>query len=265
MSSIEKTEAVVLRSIPFRETSKIVTFYTRRFGRLSTIVKGARRSPGRFGSSLEPMSHNLIIVYKKEGRELQTLSQSDRISSFRRLTEDLDRMAAGMSMIELVWLVTREEEENEALFSLLTGSLAAADDATKNPSSVLYLFEVRLAKILGFQPFFNRCAGCGKTLAQGNLTGALIRFHLDRGGALCESCPPEGGHIVLLSRPVFDALRGLSEAPDAESANGVLLDAPTGDGVREFLWKYLRHHVPDLRPLRSESVFSRMLDSDVRP
>src|ERR1041384_4610175 len=125
MSTIEKTEAVVLRSIPFRETSKIGSFYPRRFGRLSTIVRGARRSPGKFGSSLEPMSHDVIVVYKKEGRELQTLSQCDRINSFRRLTEDLDRMSAGMTMIALVWLVTRAGGADAQLVSLFSQALPA--------------------------------------------------------------------------------------------------------------------------------------------
>jgi DNA repair protein RecO (recombination protein O) len=265
MSTIEKTEAVVLRSIPFRETSKIVTFYTRRFGRLSTIVRGARRSPGKFGSSLEPMSHDVIVVYKKEGRELQTLSQCDRINSFRRLTEDLDRMSAGMTMIELVWMVTREEEENAQLFSLLTQALTAADDATKNPFSVLYWFEVRLAKHLGFEPFFDRCAGCRKTISTENQTGGVVRFHLGRGGPLCESCPPEGGQILFLSRPVLGVLAALTRAADAEAAGGLSYDAPTRDAVHDFLQKFLRYHVPGLRPLRSEKVFSRILEVQSTP
>lgn len=260
MSTIEKTEAVVLKSIPFRESSKIVTFYTRRFGRLSAMVKGARRSPGRFGSSLEPMSHDVIVVYKKEGREIQTLSQCDLVRPFRRLSEDLESMSAGMSMIELVWMVTREEEENPALFSLLTESLSAANDATKNALTVFYWYEVRLAALLGFQPAFDRCAGCGKALAPEDETRGLIRFHLGRGGPVCASCSPQPGQILNLTRPVLSALHELSQAASPQDAGSLNLDASLRDGIRDFIWKYLQYHVQDLRPLRTERVFSRILE-----
>lgn len=258
MSSIEKTEAVVLKSMPYRETSKIVTFYTRRFGRLSTIVKGARRSTNRYGSSLEPMAHDMIVVYKKEGRELQTLAACDLLRPFRRLYEDLENMSAGMAMIELISVLAREEDENVPLFSLLRDSLAAVDSETKNTSSVLYWFEVRLAKILGFQPIFGRCATCGKPLPGNDEAGGLIRFHLEKGGPVCELCSREPGESVPLEPRLLRALDRLSQLSGPLEAAAAELDPEMGERIREFIWKYLRYHVQGLRPLKSERVFSRI-------
>ena len=63
---IAKTEAVVLRSMKYRETSRIVSFYTKQFGKISGIVKGARSPKNAFGSALQPMSHVSLVLYKKD-------------------------------------------------------------------------------------------------------------------------------------------------------------------------------------------------------
>ncbi|HEV8538897.1 MAG TPA: DNA repair protein RecO, partial [Bacteroidota bacterium] len=101
MSQIVTTEAIVLKSMKYRETSRIVTFYTRSFGKIPGIVKGARQAKSKYGTSLQPMSYVSLVFYRKEGREIQTVSQCDLMKSFRHLAEDMEKMAVGMAMIEL--------------------------------------------------------------------------------------------------------------------------------------------------------------------
>ena len=74
---IESTDAIVLRAIKYGDTSKIVTLYTRRFGKVAVIAKGARSAKSKFGSALEPMSLIQAVFYRKENREVQLLSQAD--------------------------------------------------------------------------------------------------------------------------------------------------------------------------------------------
>jgi len=137
MSLIEKTEAVVLRSMPYRETSKNCYILYAPVWKLSTIVKGARRPLGRYGSSLEPMSHDLIVIYKKETRELQTLTNATGSVSSRACMRILPRCLAGLGMIEITAMVAHDEEENAGLFSLLVNCLSAADAATKTRPCVI--------------------------------------------------------------------------------------------------------------------------------
>jgi len=51
--SIHKTEALVLNKWDFRETSIIVNFYSRDFGKMSGILKGIKKEPAKFASTLE--------------------------------------------------------------------------------------------------------------------------------------------------------------------------------------------------------------------
>ena len=50
------TPAIVLRTRPFGESDKIVSFLTENFGKITGIAKGAMRSRKRFVNSLEPFS-----------------------------------------------------------------------------------------------------------------------------------------------------------------------------------------------------------------
>lgn len=258
-NAIVTTEAVVLRSMKYLETSKIVTFYSRRYGKIATIVKGARRSPGKYGASLEPMSYDSIVVYRKEGRELQTLAQCSLLKSFRRLYEDLGRMAVGMTIIELVSIVAHEEEENAPLFDLIVESLDGVDRLDGNPSNLLYRFIVRLASILGFHPTFDRCIACGSPIPGPGDPEAERRFHLSGGGPLCSSCPDAAGKSVSIQAEALLALHSLAWSPDVAVAAVSDIASRHREQIEGLLWAYLRFHVSGMRMLKSGRVFSRIL------
>ena len=77
-----KTEALIIKTIPFKETSKIVRMYTRDKGKIAAIAKGASRSKSNFRGKLDPLNYIESIVYFKESREVQTLGEIDLIKSF---------------------------------------------------------------------------------------------------------------------------------------------------------------------------------------
>jgi DNA repair protein RecO (recombination protein O) len=256
MSSIVKTDAIVLKAIKYREASKIVTFYTRQFGKISAIAKGARRATSKYGSSLDPLSYVSLVLYKKEGREIQTLSQCDLMKSFRHLYEDLDKMAAGMAILELVTVVTHEQEKNLPLFNLLVESLTAVNNATKNPSSLLYVFEFQLARVLGFQPSFGNCISCGKPVVR---EGAdRIEYHLEQGGPLCGSCGIVPGSKITLNGSVFQLLSRMSLNTKVTTDVNIEIDKKSQREIENFLRSFLQFHVSGIRPLKSEKVFLKI-------
>ena len=77
--SIQRTHAIVLRTRKVRESSKIAVFFTNKCGKISAIAKGSLRPKSKFGSSLELFTRSSIIFYKKENRELHTLSHSESL------------------------------------------------------------------------------------------------------------------------------------------------------------------------------------------
>jgi DNA repair protein RecO (recombination protein O) len=261
MRTIEKTEAVVLRSMKYLESSKIVTLYTAEYGKLSVIAKGARQRKNKYGAALEPMTHLSAIVYRKDGRNLQVLGDCDIVHPFRRLMEDLDKMSVGLAVIELMNIVTHEEEKNSTLFALLVETLHHLDIATEPPSLLLYFFELHLSSILGFHPAFELCAGCGKNIrGHGGVKNDLWVL-MGSGGFLHEGCYRESGAGYHLSVKAFDLLLHLLDSPPGSVMEGNTRNKPVEDEVGRFLWTYMQYHIPGIKLLKSQKIFSVLLQS----
>lgn len=270
MSPLVKSDAVVLRAVKFGESSRIVTFFTENFGKLAGIVKGARRPGNRFGSTLQPMSQVSVVIYRKPGRDVQTVSQCDHLRTYARIATDLDRISAGMQMVELVGMVLHEEEENREVYRLLTGALGDLDAETISPWPLFYDFEVQLADALGFRIDFSRCAGCGRAVEEFFGTSDTVKMDLARGGPVCRSCDSPSLRGVVLTAAGLKFLMSLTPGkisggspatvdPGGPAGSGGPVGpfGPIGksDEIENFISQYFIYHLPGFRKLRSGDVF----------
>jgi DNA repair protein RecO (recombination protein O) len=190
--SIHKTEAIVLNTQNFRQTSLIANFYTRDFGKFSGLLKGMREDTAKFNSNLDVFSLNEIIFYKKINSSLHLISQCDLKKDFRLIKTDLERIRKAFSLVELVNILTVQEDKNERIFDLI---LACLEQLEKNSHSdkILIIFKIKLLDFCGFKPHLNSCVSCNNKII------AQARFSLKLGGLLCERC--QGKDIK--SRTVF--------------------------------------------------------------
>jgi DNA repair protein RecO (recombination protein O) len=253
---IVTADAIVLRTMKYRETSLLAVLYTRGGGKISVIAKGARDGKSRLGPSLQPMNHVTAVFYRKESRDLQLLTQCDILHHHRGLSEDMERMAAGMAIVELTEAVTPAEEENPSLFDLLAQTLAAAGGATKNPGNALYYFEMRLLENLGFRPDVHRCYNCGTPV---DASGQVRGLHMGFNGILCADCSAKGLGLQPLSAPAVRVLQRLQEIDGPEAVTRITLTPGVRSEIAGVLRRFLLGHVEGLRTLRSEAVFSSLL------
>ncbi len=252
---IVSTDAIVLRSMKYRDTSKIVTLYSEKFGKISVIAKGARAAKNKFGASLEPMTHAAVVIYKKEHRDLHFLSKSEIVQPFFKTRIVPDKLAVGLALVELVHLVMHDEEENQIMFALLTDALHALEISKLNALNILFAFELKLVRQLGFAPHFESCSQCGTYV----LEDAGVRFvHviLARGSVVCSKCI--GGHDgagIRLTNDVLHALVHFASAP-MEAVAGLELTFQQQDEILALLQTYMQYHVAGARTLRSLSLLN---------
>jgi len=179
--ALHKTDALVISRFDFRETSLIVNFYTRHFGKISGILKGIREDPRKFASPLETFSFNDIIFYKKASTNLHLVSHCELKDNFNALRHDVSRMGMGSIMIELVDSIMPLEDKNEAVFDLTAASLKELE-TTYNPDKVLTIFKIKILSLSGFEPHFDSCVSCdSKVIGES-------KFSLSLGGLLCAGC-----------------------------------------------------------------------------
>lgn len=255
---IVTSDAVVLKTMKYRESSRIVTLYTREYGRVAVLAKGARDRKTRFGSALHPMSYVRVVFYRKDSRDLQLLSQCEHLKVFRTISEDLDKMSAGMALVELVAAVSHDEERNDPLFDLIVVCLSAIENATKNVENALYYFEMSLLDILGFRPEVHRCSSCGNPLGE-MLEQGMTGFQMGQGGVLCPSCAKHGVGFEKISPAGLKVLQRLQDVRDPDAVMRIVLPQETRHEIAAVLRRHLRRHVESVRELKSERVFSSII------
>ena len=152
---IINTEAIILKSIKYSDSSKILSIFTRDFGRLSVIAKGARQTKSKFGAALEPMSVSNVCFYKKANRDLHTLSSADIVMNSNNINDSLEHLGCGLLILESIIQTIVENEINITLFDLLKSTLAELNNKKDNPFSLFTAFEINLIHNLGFSMNFD--------------------------------------------------------------------------------------------------------------
>jgi len=233
---LRRTEGIILKGYPFRETSKIVVLYSPHFGKLRLVAKGARRPKSTFGGSLEPITHVRVLFYHREGKELHTLSQADIVHPFRGLKEDLGLLGYASAACELVLKWTPGEVPSPSLFRALLDALREMERRGKG-ETLLWWFELKAAEILGYKPELDRCVFCG-----GPLEEPPLAFSPASGGVLCPCCA--SGDELPLSMGTARFLARLQTLPASRAAT---LSAPgrTGEQVREVIRAFLTYHTEE--------------------
>jgi DNA repair protein RecO (recombination protein O) len=255
---LTKTEAIVLKAIKYRETSKIVTLYTKKFGKLNVIAKGAMLTTSKFGASLEPMSYILAILYKKETRELQFLSQADVVKSFLELYKNYNKMTIGLAICEMVYRVIKFEEENPRIFKLLVDTLENLNNADKNEINLLWYFLIHLVDVLGFGLNFKNCLNCGEKFGMKNLSQKVV-FYPVKGGFLCSKCVA-GASENFYSVGTFKSLAWLSRAK-IDSVTSLKIDRNINSEIQKLLFDHLREHVEESLNLKSLEIYNKLKQS----
>lgn len=254
---IVETEAVVLHSMDFRDTSKIVTLYSRKFGKIKVIAKGTRnQKANKFGSSLEPMTHSSVVLYKKEHQELHLLSKSEIVESFTRMQTDPERMFTGLALVELMNMVMHSEEENERLFMMLAVSLKTIDSAERNALNVLFAFMVKMFDQFGFGLSVGSCIQCGRRTEENEFGSVLLR--LSDGSIICPNCSEL--HTSTGTKISGGVLRSLYffQMNTIERSTMLAFNQVMRDDLLSVLQSFLRYHIDGVRTLRSLTLLQSL-------
>ena len=123
--SSEKATALVLRTIDFSETSLVVTLFTREFGKIGALAKGARRLKNPFESALDVLTLCRIVFLHKSSEALDLVTEAKLLRRFRPTGRNLAGLYAGYYVAELLGDLTDENDPHPELFDLADETLAA--------------------------------------------------------------------------------------------------------------------------------------------
>ena len=199
----ETATAIILRLTEWSESSLVLTLFTREYGKLSALAKGARRPKAPFDFSLDMLSECHATLIRKPSESLDLLTESKLIHWFR-LPRDLQRWYAGFYLAELLDAMTETDLPIPELFDLTSQTVRALSGGVWNDptlqnetngtsglsardgvpvSIVVTRWELMTLRLLGLFPDLDGCSECGEEIVE----RGRASFHFPD-GFLCPRC-----------------------------------------------------------------------------
>jgi DNA repair protein RecO (recombination protein O) len=247
LERIYRTQAVILRRHDLGEADRILTLYTRDYGKIKAVAKGVRKPQSHKAGYVELFTLTDVLIAR--GRSLDVLSQVETLESFLPLRKDLVRTTYASHFAELIDAFTEEGDESRLLFRLLRDGLGWLCATGNLPLTARY-YELRLLDLAGYRPELFSCVLCGKKIKP----QAQFYSPFD-GGVVCPAC----GHDLPRARPIslnaLKVLRYMQRQP-YEVVEKLTLSSGVQAECERILHATLTHHLE--RRLKSTVFLKRL-------
>lgn len=236
----------MLKSIDFQESSKIVTLVTPSNGKVSVMVRGARKPRSKFAGFFEAGNVLDVVYYFKPSRSVQNLTEVSYRQKNWNLRQDYAKLAIVIATMEMVEQLVHDSEDSSGYFNFCEKMIGWINDSADVMPAIFPYIQLRLAEISGIaisleaaelhpsDPLFlqiehgivSRDAGTG------------LSFRLT---------PAQGSYLV----------KAISQRNSAVFRNQI----PKSELklLIHHLDVYFKHHIEGLRDRRSDAIFEQIL------
>lgn len=170
-----KTEGIIIKRRDFRDADRILTVFTKQYGKIQVKAAGIRRIPSRRSPHVELLNHAVLTLYK--GNAFPVLTEAQAIEHYAPIKNDLSKIGFAYHICELIDKLCPDNQENSQIFfqlknilNRLSATNSGSDysfpagvlslrDAAKNDKQIdndmfgiIYDFEMRLLSTLGYLP-----------------------------------------------------------------------------------------------------------------
>lgn len=183
----------MIRLADFSESSRVVTWFTRDFGKMATIAKGAKRLKGPFEAALDLLTVCEVVILRKSSSGLDILTEAKLLQRFTPKSGQLAGLYGGYYVAELLDALCEEDDPHPALYEAAEATLAWLSGGA-DVVLTLSWFELLLLREIGQAPNFELCAACGLPAD----SGGVIGFQVSAGGVFCPNClnPSETRRLI---------------------------------------------------------------------
>lgn len=192
-----ETGAVILSEMAYKESSKILTAYTEKLGKISIMAKGVKGPKSSLISLAQTFTHGKYFL--SEGRNFYYLNRGSLIHSNLNLRKSYDKMIYSSIIVEIVNRSTIEGQKNEKIYGLLSKTLSFISE--KKEYKIFFLaFLLKYLSYMGYRP----------RIPKSYLPP--MSFVIQRGGVLSGTCQEVGGYpmeeedIYILNKLLYTSL-----------------------------------------------------------
>ncbi len=221
---IEEVEGIILSETLYGETSKIINVFTRKYGVIGIMAKGAKSMKSPFRASTLTFNHGVFHIKYKENK-LSTLVSVDVINYYKNIRSDLTSMGYLVYIADLTKQVLKETYNNK-IYDLFISILLKLEEGLE-PLILSNILEIKLLDYLGVGINLNECAMCGTK-------GDIITVDPSYGGLICKKCFTNNQIVDL---KVLKLLR-MYYLVDVNSITNIKIDKHIKDEIDRLLKSY---------------------------
>ncbi len=240
-------EAIVLRRSDFGEADRLLTLFSRDYGKIRAIAKGARKPQSRKTGHVELFMRSRFLF--AEGRDLHIITQVELVDAYPQLRDDLLRTTFASYACELLDRFTTEDDRHVDMFELLSEALGWFA-STADLMLAARTYELRLLGMAGYRPQLFECLSCREAVQEQDQF-----FSAELGGLLCPNCHAADRHAVPVTAVAVKVLRYLQTRP-WEVVSVLQLKLPLHRELEALLHHYLTYLLE--RDLKSVDFLHRL-------
>ena len=226
---IVNTSAIVLKSFSYGESSLIARCFSEKYGKISLVIKGAKRIKSPKAPYFQPLSYIDIIYNHKLNRELQVLSKVNFRQYWSKILDDLYRVSLAISILELTDKTMSDNDPHPSLFLILKEVLKAYNNTLIDPKVLFWFYECALLNNLGFQP----------NLEDPDLAGLVL-----------PEIKNDSNCIIVLSTLL---------AGNINQLQNIKVSKETSSLISNYLWNLIDYHFEGLSTIKSFRVVKKIL------
>ena len=223
----------VLHTYPFKETSLVAELFSKQFGRVATVAKGARRPRSAMRGQLQ--AFQMLAATWSGKNELKTLHSLDWADSLLSLQGEA--LMCGFYLNELLLRLLPREDAHEALFDYYQATLKTLANG-QDLATHLRRFELKLLQEMGYAVPLREDEN-GEPV----LTDKTYRYEAEYGAIVCSvgALNKTKNGVQLSGKTLLDM------------ANGDYTSAETQQQSKQLMRYLLAHYLGD-RPLHTRQL-----------
>lgn len=111
------TEGIILARRNIGEADRLLTVFTKHYGKLRVVAKGVRRPTSRKRGSLELF--NQVKLFLAKGKTFDIITEAEVKNNFNQWRKNLLRVGVAYHLAEVVNKLTQENQEHKRVYELL--------------------------------------------------------------------------------------------------------------------------------------------------
>ena len=175
---IKKVEGIIVSTVDYKESSKIINIYTKENGIIGVLARGSKNIKSKISATSNTLCYGYFhLNYRKEN--LPVLIETDIINPLKEIRKDIIKTNYSLFLLELATSSYRHEQNQNIYQLLITGILKI--NQGYDPAIITNIIELKLLDYLGIKPIVDKCVSCGTP-------NNIVTISSYKGGYLCNNC-----------------------------------------------------------------------------